>query len=233
MVAGAQLIMTTRAQLLDRIRTALNRSAPLSAPPTPPPVDDAIVRTTSSEDDLPGAFAQHAADLGIAVHRTTSDKFVSTLLDQLAHHNVTRLVAAIPALPDALRSTLDDALRAHDIQSLDWRNDRAMTACFDADASLTDVAAALADSGSILCRSDPDHGRGLWLVPPVHIAVVRASDILPDLIDLASRADLAPSHLPPALCLISGPSKTADIEGILVTGVHGPGHLVVLLLDDA
>ncbi len=61
----------------------------------------------------------------------------------------------------------------------------------------------------------------------MHIAIVEPSNILPDLIDLFEK--IREDH--PAITLITGPSKTADIEGALVTGVHGPGIVQVYLLQ--
>jgi len=100
---------------------------------------------------------------------------------------------------------------------------------FSVDAAITDVSAAIAETGTIVCVSGPGLARGASLIPPVHIAVVAAQQILPDLYDyleqIGADADLPASHM-----LISGPSKTADIEGVLVTGMHGPGELHVIVL---
>ena len=73
--------------------------------------------------------------------------------------------------------------------------------------------------------------RSLTLAPPLHVAVVGASQILPDGIDALSASALADGW-PANVTWITGPSKTADIEGVLVTGVHGPGQVCVVLLTD-
>ena len=103
---------------------------------------------------------------------------------------------------------------------------------YEADVGITDVHAALAETGTLVCQAGPLHGRGHSLVPPVHVAIVRRSDILPDLLDLVARMPENSRELPSAIALITGPSKTADIEGILITGVHGPGRVFVLLVED-
>src|SRR5690606_18699946 len=98
----------------------------------------------------------------------------------------------------------------------------------------TDVHAAIAETGSLVCCSDGGHSRGLSLIPPVHIAIVRKSDILPDMFDFWPRyAQSQPDELPSSIAFITGPSKTADIEGVLITGVHGPGRVFVLVVEDA
>ena len=67
-------------------------------------------------------------------------------------------------------------------------------------------------------------------MPPVHIAIVRAAQIVPDMLDLWPPGVPAPS-MPASLVLVTGPSKTADIEGILITGVHGPREVRVIVVE--
>jgi L-lactate dehydrogenase complex protein LldG len=69
------------------------------------------------------------------------------------------------------------------------------------------------------------------LVPPVHVAIVEEVQILPDLFDLFQGLRLAGvPTLPTNLTLITGPSKTGDIELQLTTGVHGPKHWHVIVI---
>ena len=104
---------------------------------------------------------------------------------------------------------------------------------FDTDVGVTDVHAALAETGSLICNVDAKHSRGLSLVPPVHIAIVGARQILPDMLDyFATQHDVTGIALPSSQAIITGPSKTADIEGQLVTGVHGPGKVFVYVVED-
>jgi L-lactate dehydrogenase complex protein LldG len=127
--------------------------------------------------------------------------------------------------------SLVEAIQAAGIAVDDWRGDRTMAAGYDAGAGVTDVRAAIAETGTLVYASDADHGRGLMLVPPIHLAVVRTRDIIPDMLDYMRQMGAAnPAELPASQTLITGPSKTADIEGVLVTGVHGPGAVHVLLV---
>jgi L-lactate dehydrogenase complex protein LldG len=80
--------------------------------------------------------------------------------------------------------------------------------------------------------SRPGGGYLLSLLAPLHIALVKASDVLPGLAELpAALADPArfPAGPPASLCVIAGPSKTGDIEAIMIRGVHGPGRVEVVL----
>lgn len=96
----------------------------------------------------------------------------------------------------------------------------------DVTAGITGVDAALADTGTLVLRTSPDRGRLLSLLPPVHVAVLDAASLLPDLGSFLCQPRVDAS----SIVLITGPSKTADIEQNLVTGVHGPGELHVILV---
>jgi L-lactate utilization protein LutC len=100
---------------------------------------------------------------------------------------------------------------------------------FAADVGISGVEHLIAETGTVVMASRLQDPRSLSLLPPVHIAVAHRQQLLPDLFDLFSRYG-ADSALPSCLSLITGPSKTGDIELKLVTGVHGPGELHVLLL---
>jgi L-lactate dehydrogenase complex protein LldG len=101
----------------------------------------------------------------------------------------------------------------------------------DVDAGITGTMGAVADTGSLIVWPSADEPRLMSLVPPIHVAVLEASKIFDSFPEAI--AGLGWNRNPPAnTLLISGPSKTADIEGILCFGVHGPKQLIVLLLTD-
>lgn len=102
---------------------------------------------------------------------------------------------------------------------------------FAADLGISGVHALIAETGSIVVSAAPTEPRSLTLLPPVHIAVAHRGQVIPDLFDLFEPANTL--VLPSCLTLITGPSKTGDIELRLVTGVHGPGEVHVVLIDDA
>ncbi|MCZ6678759.1 MAG: lactate utilization protein [Candidatus Poribacteria bacterium] len=100
--------------------------------------------------------------------------------------------------------------------------------CARADIGLSGVEAALAETGSLVVHSGPGKSRMVTLLPPVHIALVPVSGLMPDIfIWTAARAGKMPANV----ILISGPSKSADIEMTLVLGVHGPRRLIAVLYD--
>jgi L-lactate dehydrogenase complex protein LldG len=94
------------------------------------------------------------------------------------------------------------------------------------------VAHLVAETGSVVLAAGPDDPRSLSLLPPVHIAIAARAQLVADLFDLFDLFSplSTPGTSPPScLTLITGPSKTGDIELKLVTGVHGPGEIHVIL----
>jgi len=99
---------------------------------------------------------------------------------------------------------------------------------YDFDAGVTDVYAAVAETGSLVVRASAGHGRALSLVPPVHVAIVEPKNLLADLVDLFQKMNA--DSVASSVSIISGPSKTSDIEMNLVIGVHGPVVVKVFVL---
>jgi L-lactate dehydrogenase complex protein LldG len=99
------------------------------------------------------------------------------------------------------------------------------------DAGFTGTVGGIAETGGLLLMPGPAEPRLMSLVPPIHIAMLRASAIQNSFWSAVKILGWGRS-LPPNALLISGPSKTADIEQTLAYGVHGPKRLIVVLVDD-
>jgi L-lactate dehydrogenase complex protein LldG len=99
------------------------------------------------------------------------------------------------------------------------------------DAGVTACEALVAQTGSVLVSSATCGGRALSVLPHVHVVVATADQVVPTLADAldAARGRHA-GRLPSMLSFITGPSRTGDIERILVLGAHGPKELFVLLV---
>ena len=97
------------------------------------------------------------------------------------------------------------------------------------EAGLTTTRGAIAETGSLILWPTADEPRTLSLVPHIHIALLRA-DALYDTFLQAMREQGWAQAMPTNLLLVSGPSKTADIEQTLAYGVHGPKRLIVLVV---
>lgn len=225
---------TTSAEaFLARVRAALGAagSAPRAqAPPLPPPIDESLVRLCGLGDDLVARFSKGAAAVGMQVHASTQRE-LGACLAALVSRIGTRLPrrVAVSVADDSLTQEIRQGLHAAGCVSCDWGQAPGLDAQFDADIGITDADAGLAETGTIIVRSDHSRSRGTFLVPPVHIAILRTSRILPDMLDFWGEFS---GPMPTSMVFITGPSKTADIEGILITGVHGPGAVHVVLVSE-
>jgi L-lactate dehydrogenase complex protein LldG len=222
---------SARRAFVERIRAALGRAGTVSVPEPPPPpaVDEALVRLVKPETDLAGTFASRAAGAGMKVHRCAAAECAATVVGILREIRAARVwVERVEAGAEELAGRV----RAAGIGVVGDECGEGMEALFDLDAGVTGVASAIAETGSVVLASGPGRRRGAFMVPPVHIAVVHEGQIVADLLDLWGRIGPPPSP-PTALTIVSGPSKTADIEGILITGVHGPGQVHVVLVASA
>ena len=104
----------------------------------------------------------------------------------------------------------------------------ALEAC---DVGITACEAVVAQTGSILVSSATCGGRGLSILPHVHVVVATLDQIVATLADaLHAARDRHAGRLPSMLSFITGPSRTGDIERILVLGAHGPKELFVILV---
>jgi L-lactate dehydrogenase complex protein LldG len=96
------------------------------------------------------------------------------------------------------------------------------------DAGVSEAAYGLADTGSVVLAASPGEPRARSLLPFVHVSLLREERILPGLEELFATVG---ADLPSALAIVTGPSRSADIEQMLVVGVHGPGEVHVVLLS--
>jgi L-lactate dehydrogenase complex protein LldG len=99
------------------------------------------------------------------------------------------------------------------------------------DAGITACDALVAQTGSVLVSAPSAGGRTLSVLPPHHVVIARRGQMVPDLASALQlvRQRYAPNW-PSFLSFITGPSRTGDIERILVLGAHGPKKLTILLL---
>jgi L-lactate dehydrogenase complex protein LldG len=94
-------------------------------------------------------------------------------------------------------------------------------------AEISEASYGLADTGSVVLASSPTEPRARSLLPPVHVSLLREERVLAGLAELFEALG---GELPSALAIVTGPSRSADIEQQLVVGVHGPGEVHVVLV---
>lgn len=94
---------------------------------------------------------------------------------------------------------------------------------------ITGASGAIAESGTVVLVSGPGRPRLASLLPPIHVTLLAVPQIYASLPDLVA-AEPSLADVGSNLVLITGPSRTADIEMTLTRGVHGPGHVHVVLV---
>jgi L-lactate dehydrogenase complex protein LldG len=205
-----------------------------AAPPEAvlPPDPQTRAREVALDEDLAARFRRAAAAVGMSVQTATLSDWLDVVGELLQKHEAQS--AAIPTASDGFfeAQRVEQLRQRLSAAGIAARSDVDDETLFSVDAAITGVAAAIAEYGSLVCESQPGVARGSSLIPPVHIAVVALEQVLPDLCDYFEGLSKR-SELPAAISLITGPSKTADIEGVLVTGVHGPGAVYVILVRHA
>jgi L-lactate dehydrogenase complex protein LldG len=229
---------TSRDQMLARVRAGLAHSraaladlaarAPHATPPFVHP----------PEDDLAAQFAAELAKLEGYPHRCADDEAaLDAILHILQKHQAAGIVAwdraqiGLPGL-DGLLGQL--GARVIDGDIIGPERTARLAALEPAPVCISGADAGIAESGTLVLRSGAGRGRLASLVAPVHIAVLRRAQIVRGL--GAALALIRARHGDPLLdssnlTLITGPSRTGDIELTLTLGVHGPREIHVVLID--
>lgn len=199
-----------------------------------PDLTNDVVRQLEAGPDTIAKFMSAATDAGCHVRIAALSELEREITAVARERGIRAAYVALSpprstSATEALRALLqfsEAGLRAANVSvTNDWSDE----SLFSVDASVTLADVGIAETGSIVCTSGPRLPRGVSLIPPTHIALLPASCIVADLVDYFATIDDA--DLPANLNLITGPSKTADIEGILVTGVHGPGAVEIVIVN--
>lgn len=219
------LYMHDSPDVISAVRRALGRTAPLATPPVPPDIEEPVSRLVHSEVGLPELMARVAAQNKMGVTMTSPDELGEKLVEYVRSKGAKSIMLNVSPLLQQLG--VAESLKKAGLSVRTW-DEMALDDAYECDCGITDVWAAVAEVGGLVIRSSPEHGRILSLVPPLHIAIVEPKNLLPDLVDLFRKM---PADQNDKFVIITGPSKTADIEMQLVTGVHGPGVEQVFLLQ--
>ncbi len=227
---------TGREAFLARVRKALGHTATLP-PVNSPEIDERVLRQVSQDEgkvsveERVARWAKLAEGNSVKVLRTKSGELLGALDSVLSQHAVTQAMLNVREL--GKRFPMESHLAAKKVVVHQWGEKGCGEAIFHCEMSITDCRAGIADTGAFLVWSDAGFGRSSTLVVPVHVILIGASQILADLIDALAMVRRANAvGLPSNVVVINGPSKTADIEMKMVTGVHGPKYVYAILLED-
>ena len=186
-----------------------------------PPLPTDLPRTFASGDGRTfERFAEELAKVGGEARLAAPDE-IDDLIAEVANGLAGAVVADVGPYRDAVVAGLGRAGCAVLAPS---REEAAA-----ADLGITGADLAVASTGSVLVRMGPGTPRSASLLPPVHLAIVRADRVVPGFEELfAELPELARDAA--QTVLITGASRTGDIELTLVRGVHGPIKVVVLVI---
>lgn len=220
MSAGAH----SRAAILAALRAGL-AAAPFSPEPAP-----ALPAFEPPGPDPWARLAERNAPLGVRLRLAATPEEAARHVADIARErqaaSYVRWADLESGLPPGLAEACDAALAGLERLSPDSRVDLAR-----ADLGLTGAQAALLDSGSLALVAGCGRQRAVSLLPPLHVCLVPRRALAPDIAALPGLLARDGAGPPSCLNLVTGPSSTADIELVLVRGVHGPGALEVVGLD--
>ena len=174
------------------------------------------------------AFIERMQAVRGEVHRLERDDWVDWLARELPARELHNVLIGTGDPGDALMDRAPDgvSLKRYRAPIETWKPELFN----EIDVAVTGARAGLAESGSLVLWPDAREPRLMSLVPPVHIAVLDADKLYENFADAIAVEGWA-NGMPTNALLISGPSKTADIEQTLAYGIHGPKQLITLLLD--
>ena len=224
---------TGREEFLARVRKALDHPEGKSPLPTGVPELEQLIRQVASDDaGRVDRFVKKMTENKGVVKRVGADReAVLAAVDAcLAAHAVKRTLMNLQGL--GADFGVAGHLRGRGVEMVEWGMPACFVESFSCDVSITDSRAGLAGTGAGLGWWVVGFWRSSTLVVPVHITLLPASRILGDLIDgLDVVLKLGEGKMPSNVVVINGPSKTGDIEMKLVTGVHGPKYMYVIVID--
>ena len=226
--------MSSREAFLKRVREAVAEGNRAGA--TPPLPERANVGYQGAGADPVQRFCQELAAAGGKGYLAADHvAVVHTIQGILSSHNARRILLSRGGLIDQLNLPQKLKGLGLDVKTLDDLQHDPRADFFSAEVGITNVHRLIAETGTVVLASKPNEPRSASLLPPVHICLADRAQLLPDLFDLfdlfSPTASPTKSLPPSCLTLITGPSKTGDIELKLVTGVHGPGEIHVIMCE--
>jgi L-lactate dehydrogenase complex protein LldG len=229
--------MSERDNILGRIKTALGRPAPVPGPhgaaahkppglPGPAEQRRVLPVVGDTYEARLALFQKNAVELKAAFHVVDGLSELGSRLAALGREEKWRKVASHQG------ELTDAACRALELPCLRTDQPYPVNDLESCDAGVSECDALVAQTGSVLVTSRSSGGRALSVLPPHHVVLARREQLVADLPEafalIKSRYGTA---YPSMISFITGPSRTGDIERILVLGAHGPKQLTIFLLE--
>ncbi len=207
---------TAKEKMLKKIRQAL-----LQKKDNPHPTYEDSPLYKDEEESLDVTFAREfTAISGRFVYCDGEINLIENLIAFAEQHNVTKIYGWESSIQQLL-GQYGFPLITNDV---DFEN---------AQVGITACEALIARNGSVMISNANAGGRRLSIYPPIHIVIAKASQLVMDIKHaLNGMKQRYGEQLPTMITTITGPSRTADIEKMLVLGAHGPKELYVFMLED-
>lgn len=220
--------MTARDEILGRIRTAINRPEGAGPPPGPEYANQSLIpgRATGTPAELTQRFIAMATEAEISIDRVA------------AASGVGKAIAAwlsVEDLPNRAVLSPDPAMDVYGWENAPGLDIRRGATRGDDLVSITPTVAGIAETGSIMVTTGPGTPYTLNFLPETHIAIVHADGIVGGYEDAWARVRVngeTGAALPRTVTMITGPSRSSDIERTVTVGVHGPKRLHIVLVGD-
>lgn len=218
----------SRKKILRRIREALSVKAParhlIGAAPSGHQPQDWLPPVPPSTDGLLALFEKNSLDLKTEVRRCADGAAVTAELASLAKENQWKSVGSHRF---SLGNEAVSALGLPVVFTDEPYETASLERC---DAGITGCDCLVAQTGGILVTSASAGGRVLSVLSPHHVVIASVGQLVGDLTEAFSQLRKSHNGVPSFVSFITGPSRTGDIERILVLGAHGPKKLTVLLV---
>ena len=237
--------MSSREAFLARVRHALQTGKQPHHAEAAPAENGAILSLVAEGEDLAARLQRELEGVGGSVARVKHVAEAVQYVTRLAQEKGAEVVVRWQSdLLDTLE--IDDALQAggakvHTASPLGEaeaanRRQELRDLLARADLGLSGVDAVIAETGTLMLAAQPGQMRGVSLLPPVHVAIARTDQVVATFADALRSVRQAggdvQQNLTSCISFVTGPSRTGDIELKLTVGVHGPGELHLVLLDE-
>jgi len=214
---------SAREETLAKVRASLGRTPGSPVVPVPPTARVKSRTAGPLHTEIEQFFTEIGKLNGITRRLAGKDDLKSALTDLVKAEAVKK--ATLWATLQLQALDVAGTLRALGVEIVSPQADKHLVA--ECELGVTGVDAALPETGTLLLRSSPERPRVVSLLPRVHLAILRRTALRADLHQAFAEAKDA------GYCvLVTGPSRTSDIELTLTLGVHGPKSLYVWLLDE-
>jgi len=238
--------MTSREEMLERVRKALGRTKTESLGTPSPDLDLAGIMPPLAPQDFQSKFETEWGKVTGVAHRASNILELDAILQKILVPAEVQDVV-LSGNPLLAELGIADRLRKLNKSVTSWKGGNGLAgtnslveftrASFAAGAGITGVDFVLAESGTLVLSGATEGAQMASLAPPIHIALYRRSQLVGSLDDVLATLRISNSPDVPtvgrSVVFVTGTSRTADIEQILVRGVHGPRDAHAILVEDS